>query len=128
MGARPLPAPGIYRLNGWGKGGGSTSITRDYAVLKWEIREQSSGICTNGVLASGQMTLGGGTSWGHPAQPSVIDLSEAQFGTNKHSIKLILVAHDGGVVGGPHSISAFFDGITLDLAPSDDVIFADGFD
>lgn len=119
-----LPVPGTYLLNGWGKGGGSTMQTRDYAILKWEVRKQSSGICTQGVVASGQMTLGGGTNWGHPAQPAIIDLPEAQFG-DRLSIKLILVAHDGGITA-PHPISAWFDGITLDL--DRDVIFADDFE
>lgn len=123
-----LPAPGIYRLDGWGKSAGTTIITRDHAVLKWEIHEQHSGACTNGVVGSGQMTLGSSSSWSHPSQPSEIDLSEAQFGTDRLSIKLLLVARDGGVVGGPHSISAWFDGITLELASPDDLIFADGFD
>jgi predicted outer membrane repeat protein len=120
-----LPAAGTYLLNGWGKGGGSTFQTRDYAIVKWEVREQTDGTCTAGVVASGELTLGYGTSWGHPAQPASIDLPEAQFG-DQLSIRLILVAHDGGVTAS-HSISAWFDGITLEVEPSD-VIFKDGFE
>jgi hypothetical protein len=119
-----LPTAGTYLLNGWGKGGGSTFQTRDYAIVKWEVREQTDGTCTAGVVASGELTLGYGTSWGHPAQPAIIDLPEAQFG-DQLSIRLILVAHDGGATAS-HPISAWFDGITLEV-DSSDVIFKDGF-
>jgi hypothetical protein len=120
-----LPAPATYLLDGWGKGGGGTIQSRDFAILKWEVRKQSDGGCTSGVVKSGQLTLGSGTSWGHPAQPAIIDLPEDEFG-DKLSIRLILVAHDGGSTS-PHALSAWFDGITLDVEPSD-VIFEDGFE
>lgn len=119
-----LPVPGTYSLNGWGKGGGSTFNNRDYAVLKWEVRKNTLPTCAGGVVASGQMTLGSGTSWGHPSQPAVIDLPEAQFG-DQISIKLLLVAHQGNTTTA-NGISAWFDGITLDY--TGDRIFADGFE
>lgn len=119
-----LPVAGTYLLNGYGKGGGSTQFTRDYAILKWEIRKNDLQTCGGGVVASGQLTLGGGTSWGHPSQPAVIDLPEAQF-DDQRSIKLLLVAHQGNNTTA-NGISAWFDGITLDL--DSDIIFADDFE
>jgi len=119
-----LPTAGTYSLDGWGKGGGSTFQARDYAVVKWEVRTQTNGACTSGVIASGELILGYGTSWLQPAQPAIIDLPEEQYGRYL-SIRLILVARDGGYTA-PRAISAWFDGITLDLEPGD-VIFKDGF-
>lgn len=119
-----LPGPGRYRLNGWGKGGGNTVVSRDYAVVAWEFRRAGSEACTTGAAdRSGEMTLGSGTTWGHPAQPTSIDVSAAEWGYGS-SLTLRLIAVDGGVsIGG--SVTAWFDGITLDV--DDDLIFANGF-
>ncbi len=118
-----LPAPGSYLLTGWGKGGG-TVLSSSYAIVKWEIRNNTLPTCQGGVVQSGQLPLGSGTSWGHPALPASIDLPQAQYGSDL-SIKLMLVAHSGAATN-PHSLSAWFDGITLDYI--DDTIFKDGFE
>ena len=119
-----LPGPGRYRLNGWGKGGGNTAISRDYAVLAWDFRRAGTESCTGGAVdATGELTLGSGTTWGHPAQPAVITVSAADWSYTS-SITVRLIAQDGGInIGG--SVTAWFDGITLDA--DDDLIFANGF-
>lgn len=119
-----LPGPGRYRINGRGKGGGNTMITRDYAIVAWEFRRAGTETCTGGAANSaGELTLGSGTSWVQPAQPAVITVAAADWGYTS-SITLRLIAQDGGVnVGG--SVTAWFDGITLDA--DDDLIFANGF-
>ncbi|MBO9664338.1 hypothetical protein [Dokdonella sp.] len=120
-----LPGPGRYLLNGWGQGGGNSMQTRDNAVLVWEFRRLGGEDCTAGAPdRSGEMFLGSGTSWQHPAQPTAIDVPPADFYSSS-SITVRLVARQGGVTGaGP--LSAWFDGITLDF--DGDRIFADDFD
>jgi len=121
-----LPGPGRYLLDGWGKGGGGTIQSRDYAVLAWEYRRNGGDGCEDGAAdASGEMTLGSGTAWGHPAQPTAIDVTTSPFGATS-SITIRLIARDGNPTNVGGSISAWFDGITLDF--DDDRIFADGFD
>ena len=123
-----LPGPGRYLMNGWGKGGGSTIQNRDDAVLAWEYRRQGGYDCNVGTVdAFGELTLGGGTSWGHPAQPATIDVPEADFVTGSPAIKLRLIARDGNPTAVGGSITAWFDGITLDVEGGD-VIFANGFE
>lgn len=124
----PLPGPGRYLMNGWGKGGGNTMQSRDEAVLAWEYRRQGGYDCSTGAVdAFGELTLGGGTSWGHPAQPASIDVAQADFAAGRPSITLRLIARDGNPTHVGGSISAWFDGITLELEQADK-IFANGFD
>jgi hypothetical protein len=122
-----LPGPGSYLLDGWGHGGGGTIQSRDYAVVAWEFRRDGTAACSNGAAdAAGQVTLGAGTNWGHPAQPvAMIDVPPGDWTTNS-SITLTLVALDGGITS-PHSISAWFDGVAL-IAEAGDGIFFDGFE
>ena len=75
--------------------------------------------------ANGEITVGSGTSWGQAANPAVIDVGPLDFSP---TILISLIAVDGGVVGPPSiALSAWFDGITLDVEGSD-VIFANGFE
>jgi hypothetical protein len=120
-----LPAPGRYLVNGWGKGGGSSMATRDYAILDWQLRYAGGEGCNLAPIdATGQLRLGGGTSWQHPAQPAIIDVDPTQFGAAT-SIVITLIARDNSNVA-PRSISVWFDGITLDL--ESDTIFKNGFE
>ena len=121
-----LPGPGRYTLNGRGKGGGNTVANRDYAKLAWELRTSGTEQCNAGVAnVSGELGIGSGTSWGQAAQPAIIDLAPQDW-TPTSSITVTLIAEDGGV-SFPRNISAWFDGITLEVDGSD-VIFADGFE
>lgn len=120
-----LPGPGRYLLNGSGHGGGSTIATRDYAVLAWEFRSDGTDGCNVGApVRAGEHTVGFGTNWGRPAQPAIIEVSPTEWGSGS-SITITLTAVDGGVTS-PRSISAWFDGIALEL--DDDRIFANGFE
>ncbi len=124
----PLPGPGRYSMTGWGKGGGNSVLSRDYAILKWEYRRTSDIDCSTATVdASGELTLGSGADWQQPAHPVTLDAPEADFITSSPSIKLLLIARDGSPlsIGGP--ISAWFDGIAVSVE-SRDVIFTDGFD
>lgn len=120
-----LPGPGRYLLSGWGHGGGNSIQTRDNAVLAWEFRRLGAEECNAGAAdRAGEITLGSGTEWGHPAQAAVIDVPAADFYASS-SITVRLIARQGGAAAaGP--LSAWFDGITLDF--DDDRIFANGFD
>lgn len=121
-----LSEPGRYRLHGWGKGGGNTIPSRDYAVLAWEFRRDGGQGCNGGSAdRSGELTLGSGTSWGNPATPATIDVLAQEWGPNS-SITITLVAVDGGITF-PRSISAWFDAISMNLEGID-TLFADGFD
>lgn len=121
-----LPGPGSYRLNGRGRGGGNTVLTRDYAVLAWELRRSGGQDCTNGPAdAFGELTIGSGTQWGSAAQPAIIEVPAMHWSATS-SITVRLVAQDGGInIGG--SVSAWFDGISLIVDDGSDVIFANGF-
>lgn len=123
-----LPGPGRYRLNGRGRAGGNTMITRDYAVLAWEFRRTGTEPCNFGPAdAFGELTVGSGTSWGQAAAPAIINVGPADWSPTS-SITVSLVAVDGGIVGPPSvTLSAWFDGITLEVDGSD-VIFADDFE
>lgn len=122
-----LPGPGRYRISGSGKAGGNTMATRDYAILGWEFRRYGTASCNGGAPDTfGELTLGSGSSWGHPAQPAAIEVREQDWNTSS-SITLRLIAEDGGV-NSPRSISAWFDGITMDVESLADRIFANGFE
>ena len=121
-----LPGPANYRLNGRGRGGGSTIATRDFAVLAWEFRRLGSESCNAGAAdASGELTVGAGTNWGTAGTPTLIEVLPGDW-TTSSSITITLVAVDGGVTS-PRSISAFFDGIVLEVVGGD-ALFGDGFE
>lgn len=120
-----IPGPAVYRLNGRGRGGGSTIPTRDFAVLSWEFRRDGSEQCNVGEPdVSGELTVGAGTSWGTAAIPAEITVLPGDWTPNS-SITVGLTAVDGGTVS-PRSISAWFDGIVLQVGG--DPVFADGFE
>lgn len=121
-----LPAPGTYALNGWGRGTGSNIVLGDKARLRWEYRGTGGLNCNVGVpVASGWLDLSSSTTWHRPAQPALIEVTPADWG-NSPSIKVILTAVETpGAIG---STNAWFDGITLDVIPANDAIFANGFD
>jgi len=121
-----LPGPAVYALNGWGRGSGNPPVVGDQAKLFWEYRPSGGENCTNGAAtASGSLLLSSASSWRRPAQPSLIEVSEASWG-NSPSIVIYLSAVESGP--GTTVTNAWFDGITLDVIPLDDVIFKNGFD
>lgn len=120
-----LPAPGTYRLTGWGKGSGSTLPLRSYPFVVWTHRTNGSESCDTGAVTStGQFTLAGGTSWAQPGSPAIIDVPVESFGPNS-SIEITLMAAANSLNG---AVGAWFDGITLDIAPQGSELFADGFE
>lgn len=122
-----LPGPARYRINGYGKSSGITIPLRDYAILGWEFRRNGTASCNGGAAnASGELYLGSSTSWTRPAQPATVDVS-AQDWTANSSITLRLIGEDAGVVA-PRAISVWFDGITMEAVPLNDLIFANGFE
>ena len=121
-----LPGPGYYSLSGWGKRGGTTMASRDYAILGWEFRRNGSASCNGGAPDRyGELFLGSSSSWTQPAQPATIEVGTQDWNTNS-SIVLRLIAEDGGVTS-PPAIAAWFDGITMDVVAINDRIFANGF-
>jgi hypothetical protein len=120
-----IPGPALYRLNGRGRGGGSTIPTRDFAVLSWEFRRSGSEQCNVGAPdVSGELTVGAGVNWGTASIPAEIVVLPGDW-TPTSSITITLTAVDGGTVS-PRSISAWFDGIVLSV--NGDPVFADGFE
>jgi predicted outer membrane repeat protein len=121
-----LPGPGYYSLSGWGKRGGTTMAQRDYAILGWEFRRNGTASCNGGDPDRfGELYLGSSSSWTQPAQPATIEVGAQDWTTNS-SIVLRLIAQDGGVTS-PPAITAWFDGITMDVVSIYDRIFANGF-
>jgi len=120
-----LPGPGIYALNGWGRGTGTMVTAGDIAQLYWEYRKSGGQGCTNGAPdASGTKILSSGNSWSRPATPAYIEVTAQDF-TYTSSIAVTLVAVENGVSGAP--TNAWFDGVTLSVG-GDDTIFANGFE
>lgn len=119
-----LPGPGLYALNGWGLGTGTQFTAGDSAELYWEYRKSGGAGCTDGTPnATGTLVLSRSNSWGRPATPAYIQVTEPDF-SQYSSIAVTLVAEES-LLGG--ATSAWFDGITLSVA-GDDTIFANGFD
>ena len=127
-----LPGPGRYSISGWGKSGGVTLFARDFAILGWEFRRYSTASCNGGAPdRSGELTLGSGTSWSHPAEPAVIEVGNQDWNTSS-SIVLRLIGQDGGVTA-PPAITVWFDGITMDVTSlscggGTDTVFCNGFE
>ena len=120
-----LPGPGIYALNGWGRGTGTALTLGDLADLYWEFRRNGGENCTNGAPnATGTKTLSNSNSWTRPATPAYIIVTEQDW-TYTSSIAVTLVAGESGPAGAP--TNAWFDGITLSVA-GEDTIFANGFE
>ncbi|HJT97154.1 MAG TPA: hypothetical protein VJ696_02480, partial [Rhodanobacteraceae bacterium] len=120
-----LPGPGVYALNGWGRGTGTMVTAGDIAELYWEYRKSGEEGCTNGPPdAFGTLTLSNSPNWSRAANPALIQVTEQDW-TYTSSIAVTLVAQENGPSGAP--TNAWFDGVTLET-DSDDVIFADDFD
>ncbi len=120
-----LPGPGIYALNGWGHGTGTTVTAGDIAELYWEYRKTGGESCTGGAPnATGTQVLSSGNSWSKPATPAYIEVT-AQDWTYTSSIAVTLVAVENGASGPP--TNAWFDGITLSIK-GEDTIFAGSFE
>lgn len=121
-----LPGPGRYLLNGWGRSGFGPVINRDRTLLHWQLRHDGGESCNAGPpTASGDHTLSVSPTWTRPAQPAVIELSPADW-TWQSSLTVMMVVVDNGITAPPR-VTGGFDGITLEVEPSD-VIFADDFD
>ena len=119
-----LPGPGSYVINGWGHTSGATVNTRDYARLGWEFRYDGYSACTNSIpSASGEFTLGHSTGWTQAAAPAVVNVFDW---SRNSSITLYLIA-GAGTITTARNINAWFDGITIDVQPLEDLIFSDGF-
>lgn len=125
-----LPGPGLYALNGSGRGSGF-GVSADSAILHWEFRRVGTDACDSGAAdASGDHVLARGTTWRRPTTPTYIDVS-AQEWTASSSIAITLVANESGI-SVPVTTTAWFDGITLEIdsggpAPTD-FVFAEGFE
>jgi hypothetical protein len=117
-----IPGPGVYTLNGWGRGTGTMVTAGDIAELLWEFRKSGGEDCTSGAPnATGTKVLTSGNNWIRPATPAFIDVSRQDW-TYTSSIAVTLVAVENGASGPP--TNAWFDGVTLDV----DTIFANAFD
>lgn len=128
----PLPGPGRYTLNGFGRGSGGTLVNADYAGLYWELRHDGGETCSGGTPnASGHLSLGRSSSFNQPGIPVTIELGETQA-TYRSSLLVVLTASEGNtVVGGEHTMSAWIDDITLTLdcqGDPSDLIFRDDFE
>ena len=122
-----LPGPGIYTVNGWGRGTGNITVAGDIAQLHWEFRRDGGEACTFGPAdSSGFHTLSSTASWVRPLNPALVNVSAAEW-TSNSSIAITLVGNESGASGNPRTLNTWFDGITLDIIGSDR-IFADGFD
>ncbi|HEY0178727.1 MAG TPA: hypothetical protein VGC30_03715 [Dokdonella sp.] len=121
-----LPGPGTYVLNGWGRSGAGPAASRDAVRLLWEFRRAGGEECTLGAAdAAGDLHLTTQNAWVRPAAPALITVSAADW-TYLSSIAITPFVVENGVAS-PTTTVGWFDGVTLDVVPSD-VIFADDFE
>jgi hypothetical protein len=115
-----LPAPGRYRLNGWGKVSG-TMFESNSARLRWELR-YNGGDCAAGVYdLTNTHTLATTNTWRRPPVAAIIDIPPGTWTRNMSlTIKLETTGNQMPPVG-------WFDGITLEIEGSD-TIFKNGFE
>ncbi len=122
-----LPGPGLYAINGSGRGTGNITTGGDIAQLHWEYRRNGGESCTQGVATlSGVHSLSNSGSWSRPANPALVSVEPTEWNSNT-SITVTLVAIESGVSGEPRTTSAWFDGVRVERA-TDDTIFRNGFD
>ncbi len=122
-----LPGPGLYAINGSGRGTGNVTMGGDIAQIQWEYRRNGGESCTQGVATlSGYHTLSNSGSWSRPANPARVTVEPIEW-TSNSSITVTLVAIESGVSAEPRTTSAWFDGVRVERA-TDDTIFRNGFD
>ncbi len=122
-----LPGPGLYAINGSGRGTGTITTGGDIAQLHWEFRRTAGEACTQGAAnASGTLTLSNSGSWSRPANPALLNVT-AQEWTASSAILVTLVGVESGTSSSPRTLNTWFDGISVTPAGSDR-IFADGFE
>ncbi|WP_440223138.1 hypothetical protein ACQQ2N_18970 [Dokdonella sp. MW10] len=122
-----LPGPGLYAINGSGRGTGNVTTGGDVAQIHWEYRRNGGESCTQGVATlSGVHALSNSSFWSRPANPALVSVEPTEWNSNT-SITVTLVAVESGVSGEPRTTSAWFDGVRVERA-SDDTIFRNGFD
>lgn len=122
-----LPGPGVYALNGSGRGTGTAITPGDIAQLHWEYRRDGGESCTQGApVSTGALTLSNRAGWSRAFAPARISVTPAEW-MYTSSIAISLVGVESGVSGTPRTTSSWFDGITLEIEGSD-TLFANGFD
>ncbi len=122
-----LPGPGIYALNGSGRGTGNFTVPGDIAQLNWEYRRNGGEACTQGApTSSGTLVLSNRAGWSRAFAPARIVVTPAEW-MYVSSISIELVGVESGVSGEPRTTNTWFDGITLEIEGSD-TLFRTGFD
>jgi predicted outer membrane repeat protein len=118
-----LPAPGTYRLNGWGRVT-PAMLGQNRAVLRWQLRFDGGILgCREGTISgTGVHDLATDLNWRKPAQAAEIVVPEASFVAGSTSITI----QPDAIGGGSSLPNAWFDGITLELDTAE--LFADGFE
>lgn len=125
----PLPGPGTYWLQAWARTTGAPILGADSALIGWSvIPDDPAHDCTGTQAGYDQVLAGLGGTW-RQLEPQAVEL-DARNWSGRASLRLVLIAKDNAVTGGSQSVTAEFDGIRLTPAepPSDDLIFANGFD
>lgn len=124
-----LPAPGRYRLNGWGRSSGPIGL-RDSVFLRWELRHDGGAACLAGMAdLSGDHGLSASAGWIQPAAAALIDAPVAIW-TPYSSVSVLLAVRDVGVTF-PTSALGWIDGVALELegdVPPSGLPFRDGFE
>lgn len=121
-----LPGPGLYALNGWGRAGFGGNGNRDYLYLNWEYRRSGGEACNGGAPnASGDHFLSNSSSWQHPVNPKIIEVTPADW-TYTSSITITMVVAEVGITS-PSATIGWFDGITLEPFIGN-IIFQSGFE
>ncbi len=118
-----VPAPGVYRLNGYGRAPGNPLVTHDRPVIRWRLRSNSENCSQSDPIADeGDLFLPNAAGF---AQSMTMDISvsAAQFSANT-TIELRLDV-EPDVLDLP--IEVGFDRIVLRQAGGD-AIFSDDFE
>lgn len=124
----PLPGPGNYELTAWGRSTGTVIAGADSARIAWTLYGYDPDLdCSGDVAASDDVLVGVGGNWRELSPQPIQFISRAWSG--KASLRIDLIAQDGGLPNANPSVTAEFDGVQLRyVAHMDDFIFQDGFD
>ena len=123
-----VPAAGVYRLSGFGRGTSNLIVSRAQPVVRWRLRTNSANCAqSDPITGEGDVFFPSQPAFA-AAVPFDINVSAAQFGPNA-SIELRLDTLDR-LIGSPETNLVGFDKIELSNGSVviEPLIFANGFE
>jgi hypothetical protein len=120
-----LPGPGVYGINGWSRVPGATTMSRDYARIRWIFRRDAAD-CAGAITSEGNHYLARSAAWSQAVEAQ-IPIAPGDWTFNS-TIEISLEVLDGDLVG-TNAVDAWFDDISLRVIGLEvPAVFRDGFE